>query len=86
MKRPRDGDKAAKSSKQRKISKQREFDFSRCFCGAWSDPSRMLCLPCRFRKRKIALRIAYLGFVVPEGLVQQQDDDGTVEVRARRVV
>lgn len=33
----------------------------------------------RFRTRKIALRFAYLGFVVPEGLVQQKEDDGTVE-------
>ena len=33
----------------------------------------------RFQSRKIALKFAYLGFVVPEGLVQQENDDGTVE-------
>ena len=34
----------------------------------------------RFRSRKIAIRVAYLGFLVPEGLVQQKNNDGTVEV------
>jgi len=33
----------------------------------------------RFRSRRIALCFAYLGFVVPEGLVQQADGDSTVE-------
>ena len=33
----------------------------------------------RFASRKIALRVAYLGFEVPEGLVQQKNDDQTVE-------
>ena len=39
----------------------------------------------RFLARKIALRVAYLGFEVPEGLVQQKNDDGTVEVLSNRV-
>merc|ERR1712166_1723981 len=33
----------------------------------------------RFRRRKIAVQLAYVGFLIPEGFVQQEPDDSTVE-------
>jgi tRNA pseudouridine38/39 synthase len=33
----------------------------------------------RFRRRKIAVQLAYVGFLIPEGFVQQAPDDNTVE-------
>merc|ERR1711865_587387 len=33
----------------------------------------------RFQRRKIAVQLAYVGFLIPEGFVQQAPDDNTVE-------
>lgn len=67
----RKGGSAGKEPKKAK----RPFDYSR-----FPPSLQPLIIPCRrFRRRKIAVQLAYVGFLIPEGFVQQEPDDNTVE-------